>query len=201
MLQTFRYRNSRGETGNYSVFVLSETPRYLMGIDFLSELKRETTRKDPDYKKSTEHPYSKWVDNWFTTEDSRIIEYNLISLIASCKMPSEGSFFAYHLDDDAAKKISTDISVEDVVKLVEAGEKFDLSSEDDLRKVPALAAAIEDYDNLMGVLLLREPTQYKDLKESRASEKARIKGLDERWMEAFKLFKKENIQEGSNAAE
>lgn len=60
--------------------------------------------------------------------------------------------------------------------------------------MPGFFEMIDRHKKMSEVLLLREPTQYKDLKESRAAGKQKIEGFDEEWMKAFKNFKKSGIK-------
>lgn len=61
--------------------------------------------------------------------------------------------------------------------------------------MPGFHEMCKRYNAMQEVLLMREPTQYKDLKESRAAGKQKIEGFDEDWMKAFKNFKKSGIEE------
>lgn len=62
-------------------------------------------------------------------------------------------------------------------------------------EMPGFQEMRKRYQDMQKVLLMREPTQYKDLKESRAAGKQKIAGFDEEWMKAFKNFKKSGIEE------
>lgn len=61
--------------------------------------------------------------------------------------------------------------------------------------MPGFHEMCKRYLAMQEVLLTREPTQYKDLKESRAAGKQKIEGFNEEWMKAFKNFKKSGIEE------
>lgn len=54
-IKKFNYTNSRGESKEHDVFVLSETPDYLMGIDGNSLMKTIIDKNDKDLKGSKSH--------------------------------------------------------------------------------------------------------------------------------------------------
>lgn len=193
MLKTFMYKNSKGERNSHIVYVLSETPEHLMGIDALSALKKDIDAEDKSFKESEEHPHSEWTHNWYSTDGK---SYSLFSLIASIKVAEteHKDFIVYHLDSKTADKLAS-LSKDEALKAVNASEKLNLADKNGIAKVPGLARAIEDYDKLQDVLLNRPVTKYESLRESRAAGKQKIERLEEQWMKSFKNFKKSGIVE------
>lgn len=196
MLKTFTYKNSKGEVNKHTVYVLSETPDHLMGIDALSVLKKDIDAEDKSFKESEEHPHSEWTHNWYEAGSKSYETYSLLSLIASIKVAEteHKDFIVHHLDSKTAMKLAS-LSDDEALKAVGSGEKLSLADKKDIAKVPGLAKAIEDYDKLQDVLLNRPVTKYESLRECRAAGKKRIEGLEGQWMKSFKNFKKSGIVE------
>lgn len=196
MLKTFTYKNSKGEVNKHTVYVLSETPDHLMGIDALSVLKKDIDAEDKSFKESEEHPHSEWTHNWYEVGSKSYETYSLLSLIASIKVAEteHKDFIVHHLDSKTAMKLAS-LSDDEALKAVDSGEKLSLADKKDIAKVPGLAKAIEDYDKLQDVLLNRPVTKYESLRECRAAGKKKIEGLEGQWMKSFKNFKKSGIVE------
>lgn len=197
MLKTFMYENSKGERNKHIVYVLSETPEHLMGIDALSVLKKDIDAEDKSFKESEENPHSEWTYNWYEVDGASYKSYDLFSYIASINSSDTelvDSLIVYHLDGKTAKKLAS-MSNEDAIKVISSGEKIDLAKKSGIAKVPGLAKAIDDYGKLQKVLLDKPATQYKDLRESRAAGKQKIEGLEGQWMKSFKNFKRSRIME------
>lgn len=197
MLKTFIYKNSKGEVNKHTVYVLSETPDYLMGIDALSALKKDIDAEDKSFKESEEHPHSEWTHSWYEADSKSYETHNLFSLIASIKVAEtehKDSFIVHHLDGKTAMKLAS-LSDDEALKAVNSGEKLNLADKKDIAKVPGLAKAIDDYGKLQDVLLNKPVTKYESLRECRAAGKKKIEGLEGQWMKSFKNFKKSGIVE------
>lgn len=241
-LRKFNYTNSKGEKHSHIVYVLSETPEYLMGIDVNKALELVVDKKDKDFKGDGHSP---WCYNLilatidFVKDDEptylKLNDANLVGLAAAKAVwetehnVSKPEYQAYYdelnnlvlynddhtpIDKEKLVKFIDDRNIINGKDLTDAIDKAAMNDSDEYylfarnlnwfslvhpetyeSEMPGFEEMCKRYDAMQKVLLMREPTQYKDLKESRAAGKKKIADFDEDWMKAFKNFKKSGIEE------
>lgn len=242
-LRQFNYTNSKGEKNEHSIFALSETPDYLMGIDINKALELVIDANDKDFKGAPE-VHSPWCFNLIRLDNSYpddkgethicFKKASLMNIAASREVWETESPNAkeqnrfYYAPENNLVLYNNDHSEIDVSMLVDFIKELDLkycvdfvnaiddAASDDSSKfylfalnlnwfslacpetykptMPGFHEMCKRYKAMNETLLLRKPTQYKDLKESRTSEKQKIAGFDDEWMKAFKNFKKSGIE-------
>lgn len=213
-LNVFDYVNSRGEKNKHAVYVLSETPDYLMGIDMNKVLELIADKNDKNFKPTKENPHSPWCFNLVRLENSddgilvnfdvRLYELAASHFVHQTEKPYGSLKDIIAVYNDSHSKVDADAIInairESKAKTVEAF----INSAKDLKwfsvvdaksdAFPGWEELLNAYEKMQDVLLNRDPTQYKSLQESRATGKQKIEGFDEEWMKAFKNFKKSGVK-------
>lgn len=186
MIKTFNYINSKGESKKHSVAVLSETPDYLMGIDLFSIIKKIIDNED-------------WFEkNFYMLQNKKIVYKSIIDLIQHCiviqnEMKNVANYSVLEEDVDVFyNTVNEDLCDTTNLENTEKIKHFNLL--DETNPIPNFFKAKDEYNKIISVFKFREPTIYKDLKESRSAEKKPIEGFDNEWMKSFKNFKKSGIQ-------
>lgn len=213
-LNVFDYVNSRGEKNRHAVYVLSETPDYLMGIDVNKALELIVDKNDENFTPTKENPHSPWCFNLVRMENSD--EGVLVNFYAKL-YELAAAHFVYHDEksdrssediiavyNDDHSKINTDYIVNAIRESKAKSIEAFISNVKDLKwfsvvdaksdVFPGWEEVLSTYAKMQDVLLNRDPTQCKSLQESRAAGKQKIEGFDEEWMKAFKNFKKSGIK-------
>lgn len=215
-LKIFEYTNSKNETNTHAVYVISETPEYMIGIDLNKALELVVDRNDKDFRPADNNVHSPWCFNLVRLENAddeisvnfnvKLYELAAAHFLHQTEKPYGSFKDIVALYNDSHSKIDTDKIIDAVhASKAHSVEAFLDSIEDDDLKwfsvvdaksnvLPGWEELLHTYEKMQEVLLNRDPTQYQSLQESRAASKKPIEGFDKEWMKAFKNFKKSGIK-------
>lgn len=185
MIKTFDYTNSKGESKKHIIAVLSETPDYLMGIDLASVVHKIIGNEE-------------WFDHFYMIQDKKIIHKDVIDLIQQYNVISNEmkNIANYSVLEEDVNIFYSDASdyIYDIRNLENKENIKHFNLLDETNPIPNFFKAKDEYNKIVNLFRYREPTVYKDLKESRSAEKKLIEGFNNEWMKSFKNFKKSGIQ-------
>lgn len=214
-LKIFEYTNSSNETNAHAVYVISETPEHLMGIDLNKALELVVDKNDKSFKSADGNAHSPWCFNLVRLENAddgisvsfnvKLYELAAAHFLHQTEKPYGSLKDIVALYNDDHSKIDTDKIIDAIhTSKAHSVEAFLDHIEEDLKwfsvvdaksnALPGWEEVLDTYEKMQEVLLNRDPTQYQSLQESRAASKKPIEGFNEEWMKAFKNFKKSRIK-------